>query len=465
MRGLVVSAAAALVLFACSGQKGATPHGSAPIDPWSVTPVVDESADPNVVEFHLEAAETTKQFPGASAPTPVWAYNGTIPGPLVDAKVGDTVIVHFKNSLPEGTTIHWHGVRVPSPMDGTQATQSEIPPGGTFEYKFTLRDAGLFWFHPHVRTDVQVHKGLYGVIRVRGTNEPQVDHEGFLVLDDLTVSPDGTIPEYLDDMSMMMGRQGNLLLVNGSTTPVLPIKAGGVERLRIVNVANGRFFNLAIAGYQWHVIGTDGGLVPTPWDTPTLLVAPGERYDVMLIPTGAAGTDLALMDLPYDRGHDSGKDPALQVATLHIGADAALTGRVLPTTTSEIGALPSGAPDHSVTLDESLQNGVQVFTINGATYPNVPTFDVTVDGLTHLQVQNNSEMDHPFHVHGVFFQLVSTNGVATAGERLAEKDTIIVPKKSTLQLAAKFEIPGMWMYHCHILEHAENGMMGMIQAQ
>jgi FtsP/CotA-like multicopper oxidase with cupredoxin domain len=127
------------------------------------------------------------------------------------------------------------------------------------------------------------------VIRVRGASEPAVDHEGFLVLDDLGLAADRTIPDYLDDMSKMMGHEGNVLLVNGDATPTLPVRAGGVERLRILNVANGRFFNLAIAGYRWHVIGTDGGLVPTPWDTPTLLVAPGERYDVLLIPDGAAG--------------------------------------------------------------------------------------------------------------------------------------------------------------------------------
>jgi FtsP/CotA-like multicopper oxidase with cupredoxin domain len=464
MRANVVSVAGLLLVAACGSHGSTTPAPAAP-DPWSLAPVVDENADPNVIEFHLEAAETTKQFPGAAAPTPVWDYNGTIPGPLVDAKVGDTIIVHFKNSLPETTTIHWHGVRVPAPMDGTQATQSEIPPGGTFEYMFTLRDAGLFWFHPHVRTDVQVHKGLYGVIRVRGPAEPQVDHEGFLVLDDLALAADGTIPDYLDDMSKMMGREGNMLLVNGNPTPTLPMHAGGVERLRILNVANGRFFNLAIEGYQWHVIGTDGGLVPQPWDTPTLLVAPGERYDVLLIPNGAPAQDLALMNLPYDRGHDSGSQPAMQVATLHMTSDAPLSGRTLPATSADVARLPAGAIDHAITLDEALQNGNQVFTINGATYPNVPMFDVSLGAVTHFRVENKSEMDHPFHVHGVFFQLLSTNGVAIDPARLADKDTIIVPKKSTIDLAAPFEIPGTWMYHCHILEHAENGMMGMLEAK
>jgi FtsP/CotA-like multicopper oxidase with cupredoxin domain len=285
------------------------------------------------------------------------------------------------------------------------------------------------------------------------------------VVDDLTLAADGTIPEYLDDMSKMMGREGNMLLVNGNATPTLPVRAGGVERLRILNVANGRFFNLAIDGYTWHVVGTDGGLVPQPWDTPTLLVAPGERYDVMLISNGAPGQDLALMDLPYDRGHDSGTAPAMQVATLHMMSGAPLAGRSLPATSADVARLPTGTVDHTITLDEGIQNGNLVFTINGATYPNVPTIDASLDALTHFEVVNKSEMDHPFHIHGVFFQLLSTNGVATAANRLANKDTIIVPQKSTIDLAARFEIPGTWMYHCHILEHAENGMMGMIDAK
>jgi FtsP/CotA-like multicopper oxidase with cupredoxin domain len=452
---------ALVAVAACGSSTSAAP---AP-DPWNaLTTARDDNPDPNVVEIQLEAAETTHAFPGA-APAKVWAYNGVVPGPIIEAKVGDKLVVHFKNGLPEATTIHWHGVRVPASMDGTPAAQTPIPPGGTFDYSFTLPDAGLFWFHPHVRSDVQVHKGLYGVIRVQGPADPVADKHGVIVLDDVTVAPDGTISDYLDDTSKMMGREGKTLLVNGLAMPVFEANAGALLRLRIVNVANGRFFNLALAGYRWRVIGTDGGLVPKPYDTDHLLVAPGERYDAMLIATGAPGTEVALVDDPYDRGHDSGKDPPISIASLRITDGTPLQGRTLPSSFPDLERLADGAVDHTVVLDEGIQNGDLVFTINGAAYPNVPPLDVPLGAVQRILVDNRSEMDHPFHVHGVFFQALAKNDVAFAADALANKDTIVVPMKSTLKIVAHFDAPGTWMYHCHIFEHAEGGMMGELHVK
>ncbi len=458
--GILVGALVTSIV-ACSSR---TPEAPPP-DPWHVlTPATDENPAAGIVEVRLEATVATKAYPGARA-VPVWSYNGVVPGPLIDANVGDKVIVHFKNSLPEETTIHWHGVRVPAAMDGTPATQAPVPPGGTFDYSFTLKDAGLFWFHPHVRSDVQVHKGLYGIIRVRGVSEPQADQEGIVVLDDVTVLPDGTLAEYLDDDSKMLGRQGKTLLVNGLAAPTFVTRVGALVRLRIVNVANGRFFNLALPRSKWRVIGTDGGFLPKPYDADHLLVAPGERYDVMLIASGAPGSTSTLTDDPYERGHGTGKDPPLPVATLRISDEPPLSGLTLPGAFTDIERLPDGAVDDPITLDEGIQNGNLVFTINGAVYPNVPMLDIPLNAVRRLQVENKSEMDHPFHIHGIFFQLLEKAGAPVAADALANKDTIIVPAKTTLKLVARFDAPGTWMYHCHILEHAEGGMMGEIRVQ
>jgi FtsP/CotA-like multicopper oxidase with cupredoxin domain len=457
----VVALVGTQLLAAC----GSSPRADKPVDPWqALTPARDDNPAADVVEIQLEAAEATKVYAGATA-TKVWAYNGTVPGPLIDVKVGDKLIVHFKNSLPEPTTIHWHGVRVPAPMDGTPAMQAPIAPGGTFDYAFTLRDAGLFWFHPHIRGDVQVHKGLYGVIRVRGANEPVVDREGVLVLDDVTVMPDGTLSEYLDDASKMLGRQGKTLLVNGMAMPKLAVQSGSLVRLRIVNVANGRFFNLALAGHVWRVIGTDGGFLPKPYDTEHLLIAPGERYDVILVPSGAPGTEITLMDDPYERGHDTGKDPPLPVATFRITNQPPLTSRALPNSFPDLERLPGGAVDHPVVLDEGIVNGEMTFTMNGASFPNVPPLDIPLGAVRRILLDNRSEMDHPFHIHGVFFQLLAKGGVQFPADALANKDTVIVPMKTTLEVVARFDAPGSWMYHCHILEHAEGGMMGVIEVK
>ncbi len=402
---------------------------------------------------------------GTSPPTPVWTYNGITPAPLIDTKVGDRLVVHFKNSLPEPTTIHWHGIRLPAAMDGTLAMQNPIPPGGTFTYEFTLKDAGLFWFHPHIRSDIQVQKGLYGALRVRGANEPAADIERLLVLDDIKLDKDGKVTEYLDDHSLMMGREGNTLLVNGITNARVSIEPGALVRLRIVNVANGRFFNLRIPDRKLRVIGTDGGLIPKPYDVNTLLVSPGERYDVMFVANAEPGSELPLMTEPYERGHESGKLPAAEVARFKVGTTSVLAPKPLPTAFPDIERLPDGAVDFPIRLNEKIIDGQTMFTINDAVHPNVAAIVAKNGDVRVLDVTNESEMDHPFHLHGFFFQVLAKNGVALPAEALANKDTVVVPAKTSLKLVSRLDEPGSWMYHCHILEHAEHGMMGELRVE
>jgi len=449
----------ALVCVGCSSAASEADAGAVAVP--ELVRAQNESADPNQLEVSLEAREAKKSYISGQS-TAVWTYNGNVPGPLLDAKQGDELVVHFHNSLPEETTIHWHGLRVPAAMDGTPRMQDPVPPIGTFEYRFTLRDPGLFWFHPHVRSDEQVEKGLYGVVRVSGPDEPTSDRESILVLDDVNLMPDGSLPTYLDDESKMLGRQGETLLVNGAASPILHWRAGSLQRFRIVNVANGRFFNLSLPGYAWRVIGTDGGLIPEPYDTERLLISPGERYDVVLVVHGEPGTRTTLVNEPYERGHDTGKENPIPVADFIVAAETPLSGRTLPRVFPELERLQDGPVDQRLVLNEGLRNGDLVFTINDATFPDVPLIDLPAGSMQRIEVKNDSEMDHPFHLHSTFFQVLATNGEATAPERLANKDTVIVPQMSTLKLAARFDEPGGWMYHCHILEHAEGGMMGEI---
>ena len=456
-----------VVIAASAGHLGCSSDSSSPSepDPLALVPVRDENPDPNVVEVSLEAREAMKTY-GASPPTPVWTFEGSVPGPFIDAKVGDRVIIKFKNSLPEPTTIHWHGIRLPATMDGTIAMQSPIPPGGSFRYEFVFKDAGLYWYHPHMRADVQVQKGLYGAIRVRGSGEPVADRERVLMLDDVRLKPDGTLAEYLDDASKMMGREGNTFLINGVADATLAMRAGASERLRIVNVANGRFFNLHLPGHVWRVIGTDGGLLPKPYDTERLLMAPGERYDVMVIANGTPGSVVDLMDEPYERGHESGHRAPHAVGHVRFSDDAPLTDRKLPDAFPAIEALPDTAQLVPLVLDEAFrESGELVFTVNDFVFPNVPHVRVERGGMRVLHVMNASEMDHPFHLHGFFFQILEKNGVRQSLESTGNKDTIILPAKSNVKLISRFDETGHWMYHCHILEHGEGGMMGEIHVE
>lgn len=457
-----IGRALGLVLCAGCASSPAPGSGDARGAP-ELSVAADENEHPAITELTLEAREATKAYANGRT-TPVWTYNGSVPGPLIEAAVGDELIVHFKNDLPEATTIHWHGVRLPAVMDGTLRMQDPVQPGASFEYRFPLQDPGVFWFHPHIRSDEQVEKGLYGVLRVQGPGEPENDHESILVLDDVSVLPDGTLPTYLDDESKMLGRLGNILLVNGQATPTFRWRTGSLERLRIVNVANGRFFNLSLPGYKWRVIGTDGGLVPEPYDIDTLLLSPGERYDVMVIVSGEPGDETTLLNEPYERGHDTGKDEPMPVATFLVTGEQPLSGRKLPSSFPEIERLDDGPGDHELELSEGLEGEDLVFTINGATFPDVPLITLPAGSIRIFDVKNSSEMDHPFHLHGTFFQVLSTNGEATPST-LANKDTVIVPQMSTLKLVARFDEPGGWMYHCHILEHAEGGMMGEISVE
>jgi FtsP/CotA-like multicopper oxidase with cupredoxin domain len=465
-RELVASCAKVLVALSLATGCGtsSSPSSAPEVDPLALVPVHDENPDPNVVEVSLEAREGMKTY-GTSAPTPVWTYDGSVPGPFIDAKVGDRVIIKFKSSLPEPTTIHWHGIRLPAAMDGTTAMQSPIPPGGTFRYEYVFKDAGLYWYHPHMRSDVQVQKGLHGAIRVRSPNEPVVDVERVLMLDDVRLKADGTLAEYLDDTAKMMGREGNTLLVNGITDATIPMRSGSSIRLRLVNVANGRFFNLRLPGHTWRVIGTDGGLLAKPYDTEKLLIAPGERYDVMLIASGAPTTVVDLMNDAYDRGHQSGDRPSMTVAHVRFTEDAPLTGRSLPDAFPGVAPLPAAYKSVPIVLNEGLRNGELVFTVNDAVFPNVPPVMVENGGLRMLDVKNDSEMDHPFHLHGFFFQILEKNGVAQSLESSGNKDTAILPAKSSMKLVSHFDEPGHWMYHCHILEHAEGGMMGEVHVE
>lgn len=452
-RALLVVAAT----VGCADGEERQPEKRPTWDDLALTPALDLDPALGSVRIELEARPATKRYPGTRAATEVWAYDGSVPGPLIEAKVGDAVTVRVTNSLPEPTTVHWHGMRLPNAMDGVPHIQGPIEPGESFEYAFTPKDAGLFWFHPHYRSDVQVEKGLYGALVVRGADEPASDHEAILVLDDVRVTADGTLPEYLDDQQLMLGRHGNTLLINGQHRPELALRRGSLERWRLVNAANGRFFNLRLAGHSLRIIGTDGGFLPKPRDVEQLLIAPGERYDVMFVASGEPGESITLWNDPYERGHGTGSEAKMALATVRFDTAPPLEGRELPTAFPQIEALPAGGGDLKVELAEAFQGGDLVFTINGKTWPDVPPLMIAKGGVKTLVVSNVSDMDHPFHLHGFFFQV--------QGHPLAWKDTVIARAQSTMSLVARYDEPGHWMYHCHVLEHAEHGMMGEIHVE
>jgi FtsP/CotA-like multicopper oxidase with cupredoxin domain len=455
-------------LGACSDAPATMAPARSGPDPWAsslrLTPAVDRNPDPRVVEIDLEARMGDWEYaPGRHVQA--MTYNGSVPGPTISARAGDTVVVHFTNHLDEPTTIHWHGVRVPAAMDGSPHAQPPIAPGTSFEYRFTVPDAGTFWYHPHVAESVQMEHGLYGAIVVRGDREPRADVEGVLLLDDLLLGPDGQIAPSGDLVEQHNGREGAIALVNGRAGADLSIRAGQRQRWRIINAGSARFYRLALPGHRFTVIGTDGGPIETPRTSDELFLVPGDRLDVLVDGTAPSATAPSLQDLPYARGHGAGLTEAVDLLRVRYVEGDPLALLPAPPNGPRIEALATaGLAPRTVTFDEHIDRDLErvVFTINGQSYPDVPDVVARVGTTEVWDLVNASEMEHPFHLHGFFFQVVSRNGVAERD--LSWEDTIQLRGKERVRIAFRPDgRPGHWMYHCHILEHVANGMMAAVQ--
>ncbi len=397
-----------------------------------------------VVAVELEAKEFNWEFtPGQSIPG--FGFNGAAPGPAIEANVGDTIEARLTNSLPEPTIVHWHGIRLPAEMDGTGAVQRAVEPGETFVYRFRVPDAGTFWYHSHHNETEQIERGLYGPLIVRGADEPRLDRERVLLFDDLKLDEEGNLSPFGDSHEHHAGREGEIRLVNGRQEPELDLQGGQVERWRIVNAANTRYVRLSIGERPFSIIGTDGGLLSEPRQATEVLVTPGERVELAVGPFDE-GEAIAIEGLPYDRGQ--GESERERFATLRVGANAPsrLTASGTPASIEALAA-PDTEPTRMIDM-KALMHG-------GHTQRDDP---VRVGELQVWELVNETGSDHPFHLHGFFFQVVDVNGEPPPV--VSWEDTVNVPKKARVRIAwVADDRPGQWMYHCHILEHHAMGMM------
>lgn len=405
-----------------------------------------------LVELEARVAEW-EIAPGRSLTA--FTYNGQVPGPTIDARVGDTLVVRLKNSLPEPTLIHWHGLRVPAAMDGTQVVQSAVAPGATFEYRFTVPDAGTFWYHSHYNETVQLEKGLYGALIVRETEELTLDQERLLLLDDVKLNRKGDFAKFGGWMEEHMGREGKVRLLNGRVEPEMVVAAGRIERWRVVNASSARYVRLSVGGTPFSILGTGGGLIESAVQATQVLLVPGDRVDIAVGPF-QEGQVVSIESLPYDR--HTGKKAIERFATVRVGPPEP-SRATIPACLRSIEPLagPAAEPTRFVKMSErlSLLRGTD-FMINDEKHHN--DAPVTVGELQVWEVANASHMDHPFHLHGFFFQVLAVNGVAPAFR--SWEDTVNVPPRGKVLIAwMPDDRPGTWMYHCHILEHHAGGMM------
>ena len=440
--------------------------------PLAAGPEVFEnlSRTPGTVEIALVASPAKLSLvPGKS--TDAYAYNGRVPGPRLEVREGDRVIIHFRNDLPDSTTVHWHGLHLPVMADGSPF--HPVAPGESRDFEFTIRpgSAGTYWYHPHPhhRTGWQVAKGLYGAVIVRAADDP-IAHlpERLLILADNRLLEDGSLdlPEARTHgwrVDRENGREGDLLFVNGAVRPTLEIRSGEVQRWRIINASAARMYRLAIPGHTFLHVGSDGGLFEHPVERSEILIAGAERVEVLVRGTGAPGSAAVLQSLPYDRyipqTRPADWEATHELLTLRYASAAPLPPVSIPQTLRAIPILDT--LDATATRVMVLTQGM----INGRIM-DMTRVDVEARlGDTEIwQVENLVGMDHPFHLHGFQFQVIERNGVPEPFR--AWKDVVNVPEHETVRFIVRYDdYPGKWMFHCHILDHEDHGMMGVLEVR
>jgi FtsP/CotA-like multicopper oxidase with cupredoxin domain len=433
----------------------------------------DINPDPRVLEINLAARIARVEIaPGQTVDA--WTYDGGLPGPLIRLHVGDRLIVHFTNALPEPTTVHWHGLRVPLRMDGVPGvSQPPIKPGESFTYDFVVPDAGLFWYHPHVMSAAQVGFGLYGALLVDDPDDGvRVADELVMVLSDLALNERGGLesPEAGGSIANVFGREGTHVLLNGRKQSSLLVRSGAPQRWRIVNAAKSRYFNLDLGGAVFRQIGGDGGLQEYAVERDMLLLAPGERADVIVTPRLEVGESIVLRSVLVNRGMFTieGRFPYDELLTLTGANVSPYSGPAPSPARRAIEPLPlTGAT--TVELELALDqppDAAPEYAIRGPLYSARHKALAARIGETQVwAVTNATKWSHPLHLHGFFFQVLDDNGAPV--RPLAWKDTVDIPFEKTVRLAVRFDdregVTGAWMLHCHILDHAEHGLMGVVQ--
>ncbi len=445
-----------LLLLACEPEPETETEPVAPLpEVWGLPAAPDMHTGPHTVGIELRASESQVQWIDGEEPTEIWAYNDQTPGPLIQARVGDRVIVRFENDLDDETTIHWHGLRIDDAMDGVPHIQEPVQPGGSFTYDFVVPDPGSYWYHPHVRSNEQIERGLQGALVVHEEVDPDVDLDRYFVLDDVLLDSDGEITSLnMSHMDEMHGRHGNTLLVNGSTEPLTDTaRAGSLERWRIVNTANARTMWVAVTGASsWRIVGTDGGLLAEPYTQDRVELPVGQRWDLEVIPDPSADAVGLQVELPSS---------ATSWAEYPV-FEAEITGDDQGREPMDWPAAPlfeTAGADQEIALEfqgAAVAAGID-WMINGETFDDHEPIVVAGHTLSTIAIHNVDTQEHPFHLHGQFFQILERNG--RDAEEPGLKDTVLVGGEDDVLLATEFDNPGEWMAHCHILEHAELGMM------
>ncbi len=447
----------------------------------------------------------------------MYGFNGQVPGPLIRVPQNANVIVRFVNQIDRPSAVHWHGVRLDNRSDGVPGlTQAEVPAGGSFVYRVHFPDAGIYWYHPHMREDIEQALGLFGNMIVDSPDKnyySPVNQEQVLMLDDLLVNGDTLIPYGGTGADFaLMGRVGNALLVNGEEGYTLQASKGEVVRFFVTNVSSSRTYNVSFGGAPIKIIASDvSRFEHEEWVT-SIVLAPAERYiaEVRFERAGRYALINSVQAINHFRGEFVPEVDTLGMVT--VGAAA-----VAPDYGARFAVLRDNAAvsrdiDHYRTAfdrppDKTLRLTVKVTALPLATvqFMSVDTAYFApvewVDGMPDMNWLSTSQqvrwiirddasgrenmdidwhvpqgsvvkvrifndpvsfhpMQHPIHLHGQRMLVIARDGVAT--RNLVWKDTALIPVGATVDLLVDASNPGAWMLHCHIAEHLEAGMMTVL---
>ena len=459
----------------------------------------------------LEAMKVRRTIEGRTFT--MYGFNGQYPGPLVEVPEDGTIVVEFTNDLDMPSTVHWHGVRLDNRFDGVpDVTQEPVPPGGSFTYRVHLPDPGIYWYHPHVRSDIQQDLGLYGNLNVRppeqGYYNP-VNREEVLILDDILMDDQGLFPYGRGRaLNTLMGRFGNVFLVNGEPGYELTVDRGEVVRFFLTNVSATRTFNLHLGGARMKVVGADIGKFEREEWTESLVIAPAQRY-IVEARFPEAGTyaftnrvqaidhfagefyrqvdtlgTVSVRDRAAEEDHAdefetlrSNEDVAEGIAPYREHFDDPVDHRL------ELTVRQNGLPQAMVAvmqMDTLFRPPVEwndvmpmmnyLSTGRNVTWilrdPETGRENMDIDWtfrqgeVSKIRIHNERRslhpMQHPIHLHGQRFLVLSRDG--ERNENLVWKDTVLIPVGTTVTLLLDPSNPGDWLLHCHISEHLEAGM-------
>lgn len=461
--------------------------------------------------FDLTIQKVKKKIAGKEVV--MFGYNGSVPGPTIRVPQGAEITIRLKNGLGIPTTLHSHGVRVDNAFDGTpDVTQKEIPKDGSFTYKIKFPDAGVFWYHPHVREDYTQEMGLAGnflVVSRDSTYWNKVDKEVPLMVDDILLDANGEVAAFGSVTNhALMGRFGNQMLVNGVSDYSLSVHKGEVARFYITNVANTRVFNLVIPGAKMKLVGSDNGKYERETFVDSVLIAPSERavVEVLFETAGnfpiqhktpqrtyvmgnitVAGENSSAVNTPSFLKLHTNKDIVQSIDAVRkffnkkIDKNIALTvnmgamgggGHMMPDGSMMGGAMmENDKPGEKIEWEDTMAMMNQMATTNAIAWKIIDQdtqkagmdiqWKFKVGDMVKVKIYNDPKsghpMQHPIHIHGQRFLVLSTNGVKATN--LVWKDTALIQEGDTVEILIAMENPGTWMTHCHISEHLEGGMM------